>query len=1178
MRIETLTLERYGRFQDFSLDLSGSHPCLHIIHGANEAGKSTALSAICDLLFGIGARTPYGFAHGYDSLRIGATLSTAAGQSLTLWRRKGNRNTLLDASGAALPDDILAPFRGGLGREDFERRFGLDHERLRLGGDEMQKAEGDLARILFEAGSGLPGVVTVLDGLKADFEALGRSDRRAVGKPLWSAVAAYEDATRRMRADALHSEEWTRAVDALAHADALLDQRKAQRDALLRDQSRCQRLRRVLPILARLDDLSIRLEPLADGPDLPADFAEGWRAALANQASASARLEQATADLARQRVALEAIPEPRPLLHHATRIEELFRKSGEVASKREDRPKLQRDLQHSDARLAQLVVRLGGDLILEDLDRRRPSQPLVARVRAAIGKRGALEAARTAAADQMTAASEALAETEAALAALGQPVDAAEAAEALHDAVKAGDLETRLAAANAAAATAALAETEALARLGRWTGDTEALIRAPFPGGEAVQGFLAEVERDSLDGERLREALERTTATLKTLEGDLHHLEAAGTVPTSEAVAQARHHRDHGWRLIRDGYIDRTRDAAEAATTYAPETGDLPGAYEDAVRRADDLVDRLERDAHRVQRYRALQRQLADSRDERTRHEARLADRDRAGADRQARWLALWRDTGLTPGSPSDMLGWLRRRDEAVRAIETRRRAVAEVQVLSAQMATARSHLRRAGALLGLTDLDGLADPALRQRVGIAVERAQRTWDEARRLDQERSRRVRALDRTTAAAAAAADRIAVWTRDWAADMPALGLAVTATPTEAGTALEIWAEIETELVDRRQRRERLDGIDADLAAEHQTILGFIATLGDALPAEHRTTDPLALAPVLHALLKDAQALATRRAGLQTQLSQQDATRTKAQRQEEDARQRLSAQRAAHGLTPEADPLALATRAALRRDLLTRLDDTRRELAEAGDGLPEADLRAEAQGADPDAVAARAQALEDETRHLHQDLETAATDSLLARQHLDSLRQRAGIGEAAQQARDAALLAADHTARWVRLWAARHILEAAIERFRKDNEHPLVRRASDLFARVAGTGANPIERLEVAYGKKDQPELLGVRRDGALCPIDGMSDGTRDQLYLALRVAAIETAAATGEPMPFIADDLFITSDDQRTGAGLRILAELGHTTQVLLFTHHRQVIETARTALPPDTFRLHALPD
>ena len=122
MRIETLTLERYGRFQDFSLDLSGSHPCLHIIHGANEAGKSTALSAICDLLFGIGARTPYGFAHGYDSLRIGATLSTAAGQSLTLWRRKGNRNTLLDASGAALPDDILAPFRGGLGREDFERR------------------------------------------------------------------------------------------------------------------------------------------------------------------------------------------------------------------------------------------------------------------------------------------------------------------------------------------------------------------------------------------------------------------------------------------------------------------------------------------------------------------------------------------------------------------------------------------------------------------------------------------------------------------------------------------------------------------------------------------------------------------------------------------------------------------------------------------------------------------------------------------------------------------------------------------------------------------------------------------------------------------------------------------------------------------------------------------------
>ncbi len=48
---------------------------------------------------------------------------------------------------------------------------------------------------------------------------------------------------------------------------------------------------------------------------------------------------------------------------------------------------------------------------------------------------------------------------------------------------------------------------------------------------------------------------------------------------------------------------------------------------------------------------------------------------------------------------------------------------------------------------------------------------------------------------------------------------------------------------------------------------------------------------------------------------------------------------------------------------------------------------------------------------------------------------------------------------------------------------------------------------------------------------------------DQLYLALRVAAIEDYLDHAEPMPFIADDLFINFDDKRAAAGFRVLSEL-----------------------------------
>lgn len=87
---------------------------------------------------------------------------------------------------------------------------------------------------------------------------------------------------------------------------------------------------------------------------------------------------------------------------------------------------------------------------------------------------------------------------------------------------------------------------------------------------------------------------------------------------------------------------------------------------------------------------------------------------------------------------------------------------------------------------------------------------------------------------------------------------------------------------------------------------------------------------------------------------------------------------------------------------------------------------------------------------------------------------------------------------------------------------------------------------------------------------------MSDGTLDQLYLALRVAAVEHLIQNTEPMPFVADDLFITSDEERTLAGLKALAELGRKTQVLLFTHHRYVVEAAQAAVPAEYARVHRL--
>jgi uncharacterized protein YhaN len=81
---------------------------------------------------------------------------------------------------------------------------------------------------------------------------------------------------------------------------------------------------------------------------------------------------------------------------------------------------------------------------------------------------------------------------------------------------------------------------------------------------------------------------------------------------------------------------------------------------------------------------------------------------------------------------------------------------------------------------------------------------------------------------------------------------------------------------------------------------------------------------------------------------------------------------------------------------------------------------------------------------------------------------------------------------------------------------------------------------------------------------------MSDGTADQLFLALRLAALEQSFEAGITLPFLADDLFINFDDRRAHAGFMVLGEIARKTQVLFFTHHAHLRAIAEAALTPHT--------
>lgn len=182
---------------------------------------------------------------------------------------------------------------------------------------------------------------------------------------------------------------------------------------------------------------------------------------------------------------------------------------------------------------------------------------------------------------------------------------------------------------------------------------------------------------------------------------------------------------------------------------------------------------------------------------------------------------------------------------------------------------------------------------------------------------------------------------------------------------------------------------------------------------------------------------------------------------------------------------------------------------------------------------------------------------------------------GRAEAAGHAEEAehllAALEAD-VARYARLRVASTLLVRTIEQYRDKHQGPLIQRASTLFERMT---RNAFSGLRAEYDENGNPILMGMRSEGgALVGVTGMSDGTADQLYMALRLASLERYLDAGEPLPFVVDDILLRFDDDRAAATLEVLAELCPKTQVIFFTHHHHLVALARRALDAATLAVH----
>jgi uncharacterized protein YhaN len=1161
MRIRQLDLLRYGHFTDATIVLPACNPDFQMLLGENEAGKSTAMAGVEDLLFGIPPNSSRNFLHEYNAMRVGALLGKGT-DTLKVRRRKGNKDTLLGDDDMPIPsgEGALAPFLAGADRRFYTRMFSLDHERLRQGGKEILQAQDDVGQMLFSASAGIMGLRETLKTMEAEAEALWAS-RRAAHRKYFQAEDRLKAAEASMRENVVTTSKWQLLKSAFETSNDAYGAIESEIELKSAELRKLNRIRRVCRDVRKRAEAQSAIQALGEVVPFDADASKILEKAAKDEAAATARI----AALSEQIVALaaerEALTFDDALLARAEDIAQLRDRRIQIRAGKADLPKRRAELATAEATFNRLAGELEWSGDIDQSIARIPAKAKVAVLRGLLNRRGAQSGAVENAKGAVAEAEEKFGEIAADLEALGALTDVSKLALVIKATRELGDFAGQIANSKREEQEARTAIGRAQKTLRPAVDDYAILESMPVPPLVSVEAHRdarrSLEQRQGTCRERIRNAEQERARHRKAYQ----RIIADEQVVAADELERFRGRRDTGWSIIRRRHVEGVAVSEDEIAAFS-RSGGLADEFEAAMRVADAAADRRFEHAGAAAELVVIGRQISEQDDllESLNMDQKALAEERIALD--AAWGVLWSGTSVMPQDPDVMIEWLRTRSEIGDLIA--RLAAAERQTDAWQQREAEAKrlvIAELDALGVSTSSLALQPLHLIIESAAAVERthetAAKTW---RDLDAAHRKATGVVQRKHTDLEKAEGEWKEWTTAWEAALKVLQFPATATHETAETqinAIDDMREAAGRINDlRHERIEKIErdvkAFEADVAALAQAIAPHLADIGpeeavlefDRLAAEATRVRELMVAKdsgigALQEKIDECRESSCEAHEIVARL-QQTATVTSI----DDLRVAIQRSDEMRMLTAEVDRLATA-------------------LTQDGDGLSVADLSAECFGSDLDATAAKEHTVTEEVQELRNRLMEARENRNTARQSFEAI---GGDDRAARDAADRQTALAEITEiaeQYVRLRSAIVLLQWAIDRYRREKQAPILKRAGELFAILT---CGSFQTLQLEFDEHDNVQLIGMRQDGRRVPVAGMSTGSADQLYLALRVAAIEEYLDHAEPMPFIADDLFINFDDKRAAAGFRVLGELAKKTQVLFFTHHEHLLEVARKAL------------
>lgn len=1073
MRLDSLSIPAFGPFSDFSLDFPKSKYDVHLIYGANEAGKSSLLRAIHHLFFGIPRSTPDNFLHPNSQLLIGASISEGK-ETLNFFRKKGLRNTLLDSAKNSLPESSLTAFLGSVNEEFFQNMFGLTTHSLRAGTAKLLSGEGDLGTAIFSVALGGSPIDDAIKKLETEAELLFKARAKKSIIPL--AIKAHKEAEKASREQSTSVTAWKNLQSDIKEARAALAEANERHRARHTRSLYIENCLAALPLLSTIHELEKQLAAI-QAPSLPSDFPKRVRAHQSQAAANSQAFQLATSQIKNAEKSLAQLPDFSPLLAATTEFETLKRKADQQLENLEALPHLQASL--ADIDLAQLHPVRSADLTL-----------------------------MTEAADSLHELTQQKASLTRKLENLKIELKAQHAA--LTEAHDLGELEEQCRLADEfAAEKASLSNLEKKlltlrsqrdklsARLGVH-GDPSTL---QIPGTRAIQSAAREQEALHTEHHEIKARLRETRDALADEQSALAHLASQAPIYSQADLSQSRAERDALWAKI--------LSSQQIAPTLT-----------EAISHADQVADTLRDHSEHIAQAAGHQAKISQLEGKLT----RLHDDLKSAKKALEKWENSWRPQSREL-SPIALLEWREDWEKLCTLITEEETLNLEITQLHQKEITL------------LAELGGKKFTTQHRSLKLALNRAHQEQGERNLIQKQVSKNEVKQQQLSQEATALEKDLSTAQATWDQACARCKISPELPPKAAVEALHERARAHERALDLKSRQTAVD--------DYQALVKSLAQRFAVDPSE----------PALSAYYNQAKIDQGRAKTLETQLAQLKDSLPKIQLAHEAdlaTFQTLAEQAGTEDFEP------IIRQHEKRSSLLTRLEDQKTALQNLAGLTPLTEFLENLEQEEATALAEEKLTLDQSQENLQQERDHAKAqlDEHLRRQA--ELQKNTDLAAAQKQASADALAAVVADAqRFRQLQYAIDFLKQQVDDYRQKTQGPMLEKTSSFFKALT-SGA--FARVAAQLDEKDQPQLIAIRAGGEPVSTSGLSEGTADQLYLALRLAAISLHLENHPPIPLILDDLLMTFDDKRTQALIPVLQELSQQTQILIFSHHAHLEE------------------